>query len=284
MSGPHTHRSLKIVDYLSPTEAFHFVKETLHPDDFRALHDHDFYELTLVEDGQAAHQINGTSEVLTKGDVIFIRPQDLHSINARPGNTCRIISIKFRTDNANHLKARYGRDLDRRFFWTDEKLPVRVYLKGAQHERAVNTSLTLETTNRTDLRLEHFLLTMMTFVLDDVARIDPTAPSWLIRACQAVQNPEVFRQGSAGFVAAANRGHEHVSRQARKYLGVTPTAYVNRLRILHSAMLLREDRQTLAEIAVACGFENLSYFHRLFREQYGCTPDTYRKRHAGNPD
>ena len=47
-------------------------------------------------------------------------------------------------------------------------------------------------------------------------------------------------------------------------------------------MLLREGQLPLSEIAEACGIDNLSYFHRLFREQYGSTPDNYRKRHQGN--
>ena len=34
---------------------------------------------------------------------------------------------------------------------------------------------------------------------------------------------------------------------------------------------------TVTEIAVRCGFDNLSYFNRLFRRKYGMTPKEYRE-------
>lgn len=269
----------RIDDLLAAGASFHFTRDTLPLEPSRMLEQPDHYALLILETGQAAFAINGTTDKLSTGEVIFLRPQDAYAASAAPDASARLIAIRFRTETADFLLNRYREDLDRRFFWSHQALPVRIHLDGAQRERAVNTCLTMETTLRTQLRLEHFLLTMMTFVLDDAARIDPAAPDWLIRACQAAQRPDVFRLGSAGFLEAAGRGHEHVCRVTRKYLGTTPTKYVNRIRIQHSAMLLRDGRLPLAQIAEDCGIDNLSYFHRLFRDQYGCTPDTYRKRH-----
>ncbi|MBV7397144.1 helix-turn-helix transcriptional regulator [Mameliella sediminis] len=270
-----------IDDYLEPSEVFHFARKALPTDAATPLHSHDYYELMLVESGATTHMINDSQAPLREGDVVFVRPSDTHGF--RTDDACRIINIMFRAETADVLLERYREDLYERFFWSSGRLPTCIHLVGAQHERAINTSRTLQTTLQTQLRLEHFLLTMMTFVLDDVARIHPSAPGWLVDACYAAQSPEVFRKGSAGFVAAAKRGPEHVSRQTRKYLGMSPTGYVNRLRIQHAAMLLRQGKLPLPEIAEDCGIENLSYFHRLFREQYGCTPDTYRKRHHQSP-
>ena len=45
-------------------------------------------------------------------------------------------------------------------------------------------------------------------------------------------------------------------------------------------MMLSGTAQPVANIALDCGFENLSYVHGLFREQYGTTPRGYRERHA----
>ncbi len=272
----------RIDHILKPGESFHFSREVVPSDLPSDAEGMDHYALLILETGAGTHWINGQHVRRGPGDVVFVRPSDCEVLAADADGVTRLITIRFRSETAADLLRRYHEDLDRRFFWTRQALPVCVQLDGAQRERAINTCLTMETTLRTQLRLDHFLLTMMTFVLDDVARIDPAAPQWLVRACQAAQRPEVFRQGSAGFLEVAGRGHEHVCRVTRRYLGTTPTKYVNRIRIQHGAMLLRDGRLGLLDIAEACGIENLSYFHRLFRTQYGCTPDTYRKRHQRN--
>jgi AraC family cel operon transcriptional repressor len=128
-------------------------------------------------------------------------------------------------------------------------------------------------------RIEHFLLSVTTHVLDAAEVIDDRAPAWLLAACRAVREPRVFRQGATGFLEAAGRSQEHVCRQARRYLGLSPTQYVNRIRIQHAAMLLSGTDTPLPQLAADCGFENLSYFHKLFRQQYGTTPHGYRVRH-----
>ena len=42
------------------------------------VHQHEYYELELILDGEAVHNINGESTQLSKGDVVFITPMDRH--------------------------------------------------------------------------------------------------------------------------------------------------------------------------------------------------------------
>ena len=48
-------------------------------------------------------------------------------------------------------------------------------------------------------------------------------------------------------------------------------------------MLLGNTTAPLEQVALDCGFNNMSYFHRLFRERYGWTPKDYRRRHRRDP-
>lgn len=60
-------------------------------------------------------------------------------------------------------------------------------------------------------------------------------------------------------------------------LGFTFTGYLNKLRLTEAARLLaQEEDANIAEIAYSVGYKNVSYFNRLFKEEYRCTPKTYK--------
>ena len=61
-------------------------------------------------------------------------------------------------------------------------------------------------------------------------------------------------------------------------IGDTPIRYLRRRRIQRAAQLLISTRERTAQIAEKCGFQDLSYFAKTFREMEGCTPTEYRKR------
>lgn len=75
----------------------------------------------------------------------------------------------------------------------------------------------------------------------------------------------------------------HFNRIFRSILGESPAQYVNRIRLEHSLFWLayRKDR-TLTEIALELGFADSAVFSRAFKQAYGMSPLTYRKKHSTN--
>ena len=61
---------------------------------------------------------------------------------------------------------------------------------------------------------------------------------------------------------------------------LTFTQFVNRYRV-HEAQRLLLTGNNVTEAALACGFESLSYFNKVFRGVTGENPLAFRKRHAG---
>ena len=53
-------------------------------------------------------------------------------------------------------------------------------------------------------------------------------------------------------------------------------------RLSKAAQLLRETRLTTQDIILAVGYENTSYFYRVFRSRYGVTPRDYRRDRGGD--
>lgn len=70
----------------------------------------------------------------------------------------------------------------------------------------------------------------------------------------------------------------HLSRILRQEMGCTFTEYVNRQRVERSKLRLISGRASLADIAVSVGFEDQSYFTRVFKKITGVTPGKYREQ------
>jgi AraC-like DNA-binding protein len=60
-------------------------------------------------------------------------------------------------------------------------------------------------------------------------------------------------------------------------LGLTFVGYLNKIRLTEAVRLLAEkDEANVAEIAYSVGYKNVSYFNKLFKEEYGCTPKAFK--------
>lgn len=71
------------------------------------------------------------------------------------------------------------------------------------------------------------------------------------------------------------------TRRFKQATGMAPMAYVHTLRIEESKHLLETTSDPVDAVAEAVGYEDASFFGRLFRRQVGLTPTQYRKRFGG---
>lgn len=63
----------------------------------------------------------------------------------------------------------------------------------------------------------------------------------------------------------------------KEEIGLTFNAYLNKLRLTEAARLLAENTQlNIAEVAFSVGYNNASYFNRLFKSEYGCAPKAFK--------
>lgn len=67
----------------------------------------------------------------------------------------------------------------------------------------------------------------------------------------------------------------------KKRTGKTFIESLNEIRLGQASRLLIETTQTIAEVSYRCGFNNLSYFNRIFRNKNGCTPSEFRVSYSG---
>ena len=78
-------------------------------------------------------------------------------------------------------------------------------------------------------------------------------------------------------MAALGINRNKINDILKEELGLTFVAYLNKLRLTEAARLLADDSEiNVSEIAYSVGYNNVPYFNKLFKQEYGCTPKTFK--------
>ncbi|MFB5760807.1 helix-turn-helix domain-containing protein [Paenibacillus medicaginis] len=73
-------------------------------------------------------------------------------------------------------------------------------------------------------------------------------------------------------------GPRQFHRIFRKQTGMNMSEYVQNVRITEACRLLRTGDGRIGDIATAVGYQDMSYFHALFKKKTGVTPQVYRQQ------
>lgn len=79
-----------------------------------------------------------------------------------------------------------------------------------------------------------------------------------------------------GLAKKASISKTEVLRCFKSIIGLSPINYLNSYRLQRAAYLLIHSENNIQEIAMDCGFDDNSYFSKLFKKNYHVTPHNYR--------
>ena len=241
-------------------------------------HTHDFAEIFWTTEGAGWQVLNGVRHPLAVGDFWCIRPEDVHSIETCGDAPLIITNIAFPAEAVDWLRQRYFGGVSR-WFWVPPADRAAAHVDVAELQVLDAMADRLAEAARDRLHFEHFLLGVFaTLNAPDKEQGLAGAPDWLANACRRMREPALLGEGVTAFFRVAGRSPEHVARVTRAALNLTPSDYVNRLRIDRAAFQLRMTSRPVTEIAMDVGYENLSHFFHVFRRLHGMSPRSYRER------
>ena len=245
-------------------------------------HTHDFSEMMYVLQGTGTHWINGAAEPLEPGRLLWIRPRDCHTVCAPPG-TLHFVNLAFPAPAWQAFAAASGLVEEAAALWDAAPAPPSALIPAEDRAgcvRAFRQALSDFHDSPTRFALCRFWAAALPALLPREERAAAEAadlPAWLAGACAAMASPDNLRAGAGRMAQAAGVSPAHLSRTLKALRGQTPTEFVLELRLRRAAALLRTGAEEIGDIALDCGFENLSYFYRCFRQRFGQTPRAYRQ-------
>lgn len=260
------------------------------------FHWHEEIEFLRVTSGRAVFQIGLSAYEVSAGEALFIPGGLLHggypldaSDCAYEALVCDLGWLDGGPDDA--ISARYLRPLQRGrsgppHHWT----PHTPWGQEAIASIAAIQRLEHAADPARELRVKAGLLTLFADLID--------AGQWQSRSpadegeshsAERLKQTLVYMETNFArklslreLADVAGMSEGHFSRMFKAYMRRTPVEYLNRHRIRYAAGRLTASESTISEVALEAGFDNFSYFIKLFRGIYGCTPSAYRK--AGSAD
>ncbi|MFZ2324321.1 MAG: AraC family transcriptional regulator [Ignavibacteriaceae bacterium] len=247
-------------------------------------HNHDFFEIFLITKGEALHRINDKVENIEEGDLVFIRPDDIHNYEKSDDRNCELINLAFPSSTILKLFEYFGEG-----FRSDQLLkaeyPPKSKLSKIEKEILVSRFEKLNTLKRTNKKK---IKTELRILLADIFSryfiyeenyVNEIIPNWLVKLKSEMEKKENFTAGIRKMYDLCERTPEHLSRSFKKYFNESPTDYITNLRLNYAANLLSNSDEDIANIAMDCGFENLSHFYHLFRKKFDASPKEFRLKH-----
>ena len=258
--------------------------------DMKALcHWHEDIELIYVIEGEMNYRINDRDILLKEKDCLVVNSRQLHYGYAHLRRECRFICILFHPGLLNASPKIYQYYVAP--FIENKNIAYFHYTAdSANHEQVqalLNRILLLKTEEKDAYELEAistlYLLWRILFLQHKSLLEQEPAYHYSDLALQKKMVSYIYEHYQDTLTLDAIAASGNISRSKcciifKRYLRQSPIDFANKYRLEVSRYLLANTRSSIAQIAVSCGFNHLSYFSKLFCREYGCTPTEYRRK------
>lgn len=248
-------------------------------------HMHKDIEIISVLKGSIRCQTEDYPFDLKKGDICFINHDRLHALYPTDENSSHRILI-IGADILKNMSAVYEKYI--RIFLEDKSFSHLRFEGNESHAAEINNYISEieDIKKRSEDGYELEMLSILYKIMWHLytAYVSGPGPA-------PVEENQLIQQKMAEYIyehfsepvtlddiaAAGNISRSQCSKLFKQYTNMTPINFLNMHRLEISRDMLRTTNESIARIAMDCGFTDQSYYNRLFKRQYGCTPLEYRK-------
>ena len=252
-------------------------------------HCHDFIEIIYMCSGSTRHRLDGDEIRLEEGELLLLAPSTTHAI-ACAGEGDVAVNLMLLPVFLEEALSIVGRDsVPGRFLLgcMQADSPAIPYLHARVGElvpmqNLLENLISSRLTGGEVRRSERLTMGLILLMLEEHAELvtvgDPTARGSALVEAALQEIHHHYRDASlAGLAERYSVSLSHLSRTIRAQTGSTFKELLRARRLERAAELLTATALPLSDILPLLGYDNSSYFHRIFRARYGCTPKEYRE-------
>ncbi|MGN0370923.1 MAG: AraC family transcriptional regulator [Butyrivibrio sp.] len=259
------------------------------PLDFKEVqkHWHNEMEIIYIKKGCGIITLDFDTYNVTAGDIVIVVPGQLHGIYQHDSDTMEYENIIF---SLNMLLSKHSDSVDSEFF-------TPLLSGGIKFEHFITVELPYYSDlaaclNRADMICSDFSKgyklaikgCLFDFFYILYQNSDESGPVKDNRNLERIK--EVIKYIDHNYAsditieeisAVCGFSSSHFMKFFKNTMGTSFIDYLNDYRLAVASRLLLSSESNIIDIAEGCGYNNLSYFNRIFKKKYGMTPSSYRK-------
>ena len=249
-------------------------------------HYHDFVEMVYMCKGSTTHIINGNKIVLNQGDLLLLSQyskQEIFPANADDIMVNFIIRPEFLSGTLSFIGSEdtplkqfivsclCGENPSGYLFFNiSDVKPIQNLIENLLY------SLISDTVHNQSINsLTFSLLFMQLLEHTDKLLVSQKEQELTVKVLRYIE--ENYVSGSLNKIAEIlHYDAAWLSREIKRRTGKNYTEHLQEKRLSQTAFLLKNTDLNISDIAVSVGYENVSYFHRIFYNKFGMSPRKYR--------
>lgn len=254
------------------------------------MHKHNYVELSYVYMGQMTQIVDGSEITLQEGELMILNQVISHEIKA-VGPEDIIINFIIKPEFFQYIFSLA--DTDNSIFnfilntiYTDQSKGEYLYYKVSDETSIKETIEKIITELYEPSSISNVTIKLLVgLLLVELTKHSKNIEVYSADNYEKKLNLDILRyidehyvEGSLTQIAKQlNQPDYKICRIVKKYTGVTFKQLVQETRLNKTVDLLTKSDLSIADIMESVGYENITYFYKIFKEKYTMTPNEYRK-------
>ncbi|NHM01295.1 AraC family transcriptional regulator [Flavobacterium difficile] len=262
---------------------FNDFKSHLQTHDFiEKSHSHSFYLLVLFTKGSGFHTVDFNTYTIQPNSLFVLKPGQVHSWQLSDDIEGY---IAFYSQEAYNVYFGMKKIEDYSFYRDLKNSPEMLLNVSQAKEISFYFSLLLEENKKNEFRKLDKLLNLLDCIHVELSRIYESVQghnlhsyNMKIKELELVLNQYFKTEKSPSFYAdKMNMSLKHLNRICKTVLDCTLTEFIYHKIILESKRMVSTNKMTISEVANELGFDNYSYFTKVFKKYTNLTPKGFRE-------
>ena len=254
-------------------------------------HWHEEYEFLVITKGTGTASLNTRTTHIAAGDILFINAGIVHSFRGEANDPLGFFALDF----GRELLSSYGNDdiqqkyisrqangelIFRDHFRREDPIWESIHTPLEEiHTLCVQNMEENELLIKSDLlRIWHYLCRDAEATAFSLKKKDDEKVLLIKQILQYIQENYAQNLTLSGLAERFHMSEGQFCRFFKSQIRMTAIEYLNYYRIGAACDRLKEGTAPVSDIALECGYNNISYFNRTFRRYMHCTPGEYRQR------